>query len=51
MMIVAVILAVLWALGLLTSTTLGMGAWFHVVLVLAVILFIVDRMQKSKAAG
>jgi hypothetical protein len=46
---IAIILAVLWLLGLLTSYTLG--GVIHVLLVLAVILIIVNLLRGRRALG
>lgn len=43
LMTLAIILVVLWALGLVTSTT--MGGFLHVLLVLAVIMVLVNVIQ------
>lgn len=43
LMTLAIILVVLWALGLVTSTT--MGGLLHVLLVLAVIIVLVNVIQ------
>ncbi|HSH75994.1 MAG TPA: lmo0937 family membrane protein [Longimicrobiales bacterium] len=43
MLTIAIILVVLWALGLLTSYTLG--GLIHVLLVLAVVVFLVNLIQ------
>lgn len=43
LMTLAIILVVLWALGLVTSTT--MGGFLHVLLVLAVIMVLVNVVQ------
>jgi hypothetical protein len=45
---VTIILLVLWALGLLSGATLG--AWVHVLLVLAVISLIFAVMRRGSAA-
>jgi hypothetical protein len=45
---IAVILLVLWALGLLTSTTLG--GFVHVLLVLAVVVLLIGVVQGRRAA-
>ncbi|MCU0619088.1 MAG: lmo0937 family membrane protein [Gemmatimonadaceae bacterium] len=43
LMTIAIILVVLWALGMLTSTT--MGGVLHVLLVLALVVFLVQVIQ------
>jgi hypothetical protein len=43
LMTIAIILVVLWALGLVTSYTLG--GFIHILLVLAVIIFVVNLIQ------
>jgi len=43
LMTIAMILLVLWVLGLVTSTT--MGGFIHVLLVLAIIVFLVQFIQ------
>jgi hypothetical protein len=43
---VAIILVVLWALGLVTSTT--MGGFIHVLLVIAVIVVLLNVIQGRK---
>jgi len=43
LMTIAIILLVLWLLGLVTSTT--MGGFIHVLLVLAIIVFLVQFIQ------
>jgi hypothetical protein len=43
---IAIILVVLWALGLVTSTT--MGGFIHVLLVLAVIVVLLNLIQGRK---
>lgn len=43
LMTIAIILLILWALGLLTSTTLG--GFIHILLVLAVIVILVRLIQ------
>ena len=43
LMTIAMILLVLWVLGLVTSTT--MGGFIHVLLVLAIIVFLVQFLQ------
>jgi uncharacterized protein DUF5670 len=43
LMTIAIILLVLWVLGLVTSTT--MGGFIHVLLVLAIIVFLVQFLQ------
>jgi hypothetical protein len=43
---IGVILAVLWLLGLITSTTLGGG--IHVLLVIAIIVFIIWLVMRRK---
>ena len=48
MLTVAIILVVLWALGLLTSYT--MGGLIHALLVLAVIVVLVNLIQGRKIA-
>lgn len=48
MLTIAIILVVLWALGLLTSYT--MGGLIHVLLVLAVIVVLVNLIQGRKIA-
>ena len=45
---IAVILLVLWLLGLVTSTTVG--GFLHVLLVLAVLMVIVSFMQGRRVA-
>jgi hypothetical protein len=45
---IAVVLLVLWALGLVTSTT--MGGFIHVLLVLAVIIVLVRVIQGRSVA-
>ncbi len=47
-MTIAVILVVLWALGLVTSYT--MGGLIHLLLVLAIIVFVVNLLQGRRAA-
>ncbi|HET6148534.1 MAG TPA: lmo0937 family membrane protein [Polyangia bacterium] len=44
---IAVILLVLWALGLVTATT--MGGFIHVLLVLAIVVVLVRVIQGRKA--
>lgn len=46
LMIIAVILLVLWALGLVTSTTLG--GFIHILLVVAIIVVLVRVIQGKK---
>jgi hypothetical protein len=46
---IAIVLLVLWALGLLTSFT--MGGFIHVLIVLAVIVLIVQLVQGRRAVG
>ncbi len=48
LMTLAIILVVLWALGLATSTT--MGGLLHVLLVLAVIAVVVNLIQGRRLA-
>jgi hypothetical protein len=48
MLTIAIILIVLWALGLLTSYTLG--GLIHVLLVLAVVVFLVNVIQGRRMA-
>lgn len=48
MLTIAIVLVVLWALGLLTSYT--MGGLIHVLLVLAVIVFLVNVVQGRRVA-
>lgn len=43
LMTIAIILLVLWLLGLVTSTT--MGGFIHILLVLAIIIFLVQFIQ------
>ena len=43
LMTIAMILLVLWLLGLVTSTTLG--GFIHILLVLAIIMFLVQFIQ------
>jgi Family of unknown function (DUF5670) len=43
LMTIAIILLVLWLLGLVTSTT--MGGFIHILLVLAIIVFLVQFIQ------
>ena len=43
LMTIAMILLVLWVLGLVTSTT--MGGFIHILLVLAIIMFLVQFIQ------
>jgi hypothetical protein len=43
---VAVVLFVLWALGLVTSTT--MGGFVHILLVLAVIVVLISVIQRRR---
>jgi len=45
---IAVILLVLWALGLVTSYT--MGGFIHVLLVIAVVVVLVNVLQGRRAA-
>jgi hypothetical protein len=45
---IAVVLLVLWALGLVTSTT--MGGFIHILLVLAVIIVLVRVIQGRRVA-
>ena len=45
---IAVVLLVLWALGLVTSTT--MGGFIHILLVLAVIVILVRVIQGRRVA-
>jgi uncharacterized protein (DUF58 family) len=45
---IAVILLVLWALGLVTSTT--MGGLVHILLVLAVVVLLIGVIQGRRAA-
>ncbi len=45
---IAVILLVLWALGLVTSYT--MGGFIHVLLVIAVVVVLMNVLQGRKAA-
>jgi hypothetical protein len=45
---IAVILLVLWALGLVTSTT--MGGFVHILLVLAVVVLLVGVIQGRRTA-
>lgn len=47
LMTIVIILIVLWALGLVTSTT--MGGLIHVLLVLAIIIVLVRVIQGRKA--
>lgn len=47
LMTIAIILVVLWALGLVTSTT--MGGLLHVLLVLAVVVVIVNVIQGRRS--
>ena len=44
---IAVVLIVLWLLGLVTSTT--MGGLVHVLLVIAVVMILVNIIQRRKA--
>ena len=46
---IAIILVVLWALGLVTSYTLG--GFVHLLIVLAVVLFLVRIIQGRRATG
>jgi len=46
---IAIVLFVLWALGLLTSYT--MGGLIHVVLVVAVVLFLIRIIQGRRLTG
>ena len=39
LLIIAIVLLILWALGIVTSTT--MGGFIHILLVVAVVLFLV----------
>jgi hypothetical protein len=43
MLFLVVLLVVLWLLGLLTSATLG--GWLHILLVIAIVLFLVHIIQ------
>ncbi len=43
LMTIAIILLVLWLLGIVTSTT--MGGFIHILLVLAIIVFLVQFIQ------
>jgi hypothetical protein len=45
---IAVVLLVLWALGLVSSYTLG--GFLHVLLVLAVVAFVVGLLQRRRVA-
>lgn len=45
---ITVILLVLWALGMLSGATLG--AWVHILLVLAVVALILAVMRRGTAA-
>jgi hypothetical protein len=45
---IAVVLLVLWALGLVTSTT--MGGFIHILLVLAIIIVLVRLIQGRRIA-
>ncbi len=46
---IAIILCVLWALGLLTSFT--MGGFIHVLLVLALVVMVIRLVQGRPATG
>ncbi len=46
---IAVILIVLWLLGLVTSTTIG--GFIHILLVVAVIMILVNLINSSKRIG
>ena len=46
---IAIIFALLWALGLITSYTLG--SFIHVLVVLAVVLLLVRIIQGRRATG
>jgi hypothetical protein len=46
---IAIVLFVLWALGLLTSYT--MGGLIHVVLVVAVVMFLIRIIQGRRLTG
>jgi len=48
MLTIAIILVVLWALGMLTSYTVG--GLIHVLLVLAVVVFLVNVIQGRRMA-
>jgi len=43
MLFIVVLLVVLWLLGLVTSATLG--GWLHILLVIAIVLFLVHLIQ------
>jgi uncharacterized protein DUF5670 len=45
MLFIVVLLVVLWLLGLVTSATLG--GWLHILLVIAIVLFLVHLIQGS----
>lgn len=45
---IALILLVLWALGLVTSTT--MGGFIHVLIVLAVVVLLIQLIQRRRIA-
>ncbi len=47
LMTIAIILLVLWLLGLVTSTT--MGGLIHILLVVAIIIFLVQFIQGRRA--
>lgn len=46
LMIIAIVLLILWGLGLVTSTT--MGGFIHILLVVAVIVFLIRVIQGKK---
>ncbi len=46
---IAVILFVLWLLGLVSSYT--MGGFIHILLVLAVVVIVIDRPPENRASG